>query len=486
MLGLVFPHQCFKEIPAEWKEIWFIRHDIGYGGKQTTVRDFHVARKIFLRAAEKAWISNIKRRYPGVKIRIVDRRAASSGAWKTTDACEAWDPVDHMLEAEIRRRCPKVAILPTPAFLLSAEEAATILGHGAKHSHQGFYGEMRRRTGILMTKEGKPEGGRLRFDDENRERVGAGVKIPDWDREIDARESREAAKWVDEAAEEIKQEGGGIGSWIGTSIFPVSHEDAEKALDRFLRGRLAKFGPYQDAIIEEDDFLFHSVLSAPINAGLLTPTEVLEAAVRYGKAHSSVPLASLEGFVAQILGWREYMRAIYVVHPKPPANRLGHRRRLSMAWYKGTTGLLPVDTAIQRVQENAYLHHIERLMVVGNAMFLCEIQPTEVYRWFMEMFADSYDWVMIGNVFYMSQWGSDAMTTKPYISSSAYLLRMSDYKRGPWADDWDALYWGSIARHAALIRKNYRMAAQVSFWEKKSASDKAAVRRRVSDVLGRL
>jgi deoxyribodipyrimidine photolyase-related protein len=132
------------------------------------------------------------------------------------------------------------------------------------------------------------------------------------------------------------------------------------------------------------------------------------------------------------------------------------------------------------------LHHIERLMVVGNAMFLCEIQPTEVYRWFMEMFADSYDWVMLGNVFYMSQWGSDAMTTKPYISSSAYLLRMSDYKRGPWADDWDALYWGSIASHAALIRKNYRMAAQVSFWEKKSASDKAAVRRRVSDVLGRL
>ena len=124
MLGLVFPHQGFKDIPESWREVLFIRHDIGYGGRYTTVRDFHISRKIFLRAAEKAWISYMRRRHPELRVRVVER----GGKWGTKTACEAWDPVDHMLEAEIRRRCTKVVMLPTPAFLLSAEEAATVTG----------------------------------------------------------------------------------------------------------------------------------------------------------------------------------------------------------------------------------------------------------------------------------------------------------------------------------------------------------------------
>jgi deoxyribodipyrimidine photolyase-related protein len=145
-----------------------------------------------------------------------------------------------------------------------------------------------------------------------------------------------------------------------------------------------------------------------------------------------------------------------------------------------------VDTAIARVKENAYLHHIERLMIVGNAMFLAQIRPAEVYRWFMEMFADSWDWVMVGNVYYMSQWASDAITTKPYISSSAYVLRMSDYGRGDWCGAWDALYWTTIHRHADLIRRNYRMAAQVSFWEKKTAAEKQALQEHAAAALRHL
>ena len=132
------------------------------------------------------------------------------------------------------------------------------------------------------------------------------------------------------------------------------------------------------------------------------------------------------------------------------------------------------------------MHHIERLMVVGNAMFLCQIQPDEVYRWFMEMFADSYDWVMRGNVYYMSQWASDEITTKPYISSSAYLLRMSNYKKGEWSADWDALYWAAVARHAVLIRKNYRLAAQVSFWERKAADVRKQLLERAAAVVKRI
>ncbi len=348
-------------------------------------------------------------------------------------------------------------------------------------THGGFYGEMRRKTGILM-KAGKPEGGKFRFDTENREKIGSGVKLPNWDKEIDERQS----KYVKAAVSEIEKEGnskGQLGEWRGELVFPTTHEGTLTALKRFVRGRLENFGKYQDAIVDDEGLLFHSVLSAPINAGIITPQEVIDEALTW---HGKVPLASLEGFVAQILGWREYMRAVYYKYPKAPSNRLNHNKKLGEAWYKGTTGLLPVDKAIERVNKNAYLHHIERLMVVGNAMFLCEIDPDDVYKWFMEMFADSYDWVMIGNVYYMSQWASDEITTKPYISSSAYLLRMSNYKKGEWCEDWDSLYWAAISKNAALIRKNYRMAAQVSFWEKKAADQRKNLLQKATEVQKRI
>ena len=475
MLGIVFPHQLFAEIPKEWTAIQFVRHDIGYGGKATTVKNFHVARKVFLRAAEAAWLDHVKTKYPKVKVDVRKR----GEAWGTKDACQIWDPVDRMLEAESKKKCPKATLLPTPAFILSKEEATSMLGTKDKLSHAGFYGEMRRKTGILMA-DGKPLGGKLRYDEENREKIPKGAVLPAWDKEVDLRQS----PYIAAAAKEIQSEGPSLGEWVDL-VFPTTHQGAQKALDRFVRTRLAKFGPYEDAIVEDGDFLYHSVLSAVINVGLLTPVEVLETVVAYGKSHK-IPLSSLEGFVAQLLGWREYMRAVYIRFPTAPHDRLGHKRALGPSWYEGTTGLLPVDTAIARVRENAYLHHIERLMIVGNAMFLAQIRPTEVYRWFMEMFADSWDWVMVSNVYYMSQWASDAITTKPYISSSAYVLRMSDYGKGGWCAAWDALYWTTIHRHAALIKKNYRMAAQVSFWEKKSAADKKAIQQQAEAALRHL
>lgn len=469
-LGIVFPHQCFSDIPDSWKEVWFVRHDIGYGGKQTTVRNFHIARKIFLRAAEKAWIALAESK----GLNVVLKKGTT---WATKEFVEIWDPVDHMLLDEIQKRCPNTTILPTPGFLLTAEEALTMLGDGTHDSHQAFYGKMRETFQILM-KGSKPEGGRLRFDTENREALTYDVNIPDWEKELKLRQT----KWISEAAKEVQAEGGGLGTWTGTLAFPTTHETARTALKRFCQQRLKEFGPFQDAIAaEEGDFLFHSVLSAPINAGLLTPAEVIRTILTY---KSKVPLSSLEGFIAQILGWREFMRAVYLKRPIPPPNRLKHSGQLGPAWYKGTTGLLPVDTAIARANEHAYLHHIDRLMVVGNVMFLCEIKPTEVYRWFMELFADSYDWVMIGNVYYMSQWTSDAITTKPYISSSAYIKRMSyGFSKGSWEDNWDALYWNTVQRLAPLIRKNYRMAAQVSFWFRKSDEDKKKLLKNAKEFL---
>jgi deoxyribodipyrimidine photolyase-related protein len=486
MLGIVFPHQCFKQVPEHWTQIWFVRHDIGYGGKQTTVPDFHIQRKIFLRAVEAAWLDGLPARFKrSGAVRIVPRGAPAS-AWATREPCEVWDPVDRMLEAQIRRQCPNAVMLESPAFLLTREEALNTLGDGKHASHHAFYQQMRERTRILMSARGEPLGGALRLDEENRQALPKGATLPDWAAEIKQRQS----KWVAAAAEEVLAEQGRrpiIGEWTGDLVFPTTRSGALAALRRFVGERLAKFGPYQDAMLGLEDtegakhdagaFLFHSVLSAPLNVGLLTPSEVITAALEH---RPRAPLPSLEGFIAQVLGWREFMRAVYVRDPVAPPNRLGHRRSLSPAWFGGAAGvgLKPLDDTVARVSRHAYLHHIDRLMIVGNAMFLMKIKPDEVYRWFMTMFADSWDWVMIGNVYYMSQWCSDAITTKPYISSSAYVRRMS---RGweeddVWGPAWDALYWSTVDRLGPLLRRNYRMAAQVAVWERKSAAEKAAIK----------
>jgi deoxyribodipyrimidine photolyase-related protein len=460
-IGLVFPHQCFdpKHIPKHWKSIRFIRHDIAYGGPNTTVSTFHIARKVYFRAIEAAWMDVMHKKRPQVKIEIIDRHKK----WYTTDNCECWDPVDKMIETEIKKHCKNTVILDTPSFILTGEQAVNIIKPDDKHAV--FYAAIRRQTGILMTDTGKPEGGKWRYDTDNRNPVKKNTVLPNWKKEIDSRQS----KYVEAAYNAVKKEKS-LGEWTGQLIFPTTHDGAYDALKRFVKQRLEHFGEYQDAIIKDDNPLFHSVLSGPLNSGLLTPQDVIEEALKY---KGKVSLSDLEGFIAQVIGWREFMRTVYVQSDgTPPKNRLKHGRHLGQQWYNGTTHLDPVDAAIARANKWGYLHHIERLMVVGNAMFLCDIKPQEVYKWFMELFIDSFDWVMYGNVYYMSQWLSNDITTKPYISSSAYILRMSDYKKGEWSAIWDALYWRQIGEHGDVLRKNYRMAAQVAFWEKKTAADK--------------
>jgi len=208
--------------------------------------------------------------------------------------------------------------------------------------------------------------------------------------------------------------------------------------------------------------LFHSVLTPALNTGLISPQEVVDAAIARSE---QVPLNSLEGFVRQIVGWREYMRGVY--------RRFGRRQRTSNFWqhtqsmpsamYRGTTGIEPVDTIIRRVLKHAYCHHIERLMILGNFMLLCEIHPDAIYQWFMELFIDSYDWVMVPNVYGMSQHADGGLiTTKPYISGSGYVLKMSRFGKGPWCPIWDALYWRFINKHREFFGSNPRMSIMVA------------------------
>ncbi len=195
---------------------------------------------------------------------------------------------------------------------------------------------------------------------------------------------------------------------------------------------------------------------------------MVDEALRYSGEYG-VPLHTAEGFIRQIIGWREFVRAVYLIEARRQRTThfWGHRRKLPAFFYRGGSGIGPLDDAIARLLEHAYLHHIERLMVIGNFTLLCGIDPDEVYRWFMEMFIDSYDWVMVPNVYGLSQYADGGlMTTKPYISSSHYIRKMSDYPRGEWCRVWDALYWRFIKRNRRFFAENPRMSVMVRQIEK--------------------
>jgi deoxyribodipyrimidine photolyase-related protein len=190
----------------------------------------------------------------------------------------------------------------------------------------------------------------------------------------------------------------------------------------------------------------------------------LDAAVDY-----NTPLNSLEGFIRQIVGWREFIRAVYEREGRAQRtkNYWGFTRKIPPAFWKGTTGVEPVDIVIQKVLQNGYTHHIERLMVLGNFMLLCEFDPGEVYRWFMEMFVDAYDWVMVPNTYGVICFADGGlMTTKPYISGSNYLLKMGTWKKGPWQEVWDALFWRFMFMHQDFFNQNPRLSMLLRMFEK--------------------
>lgn len=219
-------------------------------------------------------------------------------------------------------------------------------------------------------------------------------------------------------------------------IFPISHKVANNWITHFIKYKLNNFGKYQDAIIKENNFLFHSLLSTSINIGLLNPIDVANKILK-----EKVKMNNIEGFIRQLF-WREYQRYCYIYFNFTNKSYFPYTiNKLSKEWYNGTTGIKPIDVCINNAFNNGYLHHIERLMVVGNFMVLSNINPKAGHQWFMEFSCDSYEWVMAQNVYDMVFFVSGGKTMRrPYISSSNYVLKMSNYKKEDWCDIWDEKY----------------------------------------------
>lgn len=324
-----------------------------------------------------------------------------------------------------------------------------------------FYIFQRKRLGLLLESDSQPLGGKWSFDSENRKKLPKNIEIP---KPFVFRQDSYVKEAIEHVNKYFKNNPGSAEDFN----YPISHLQAQHLLENFLNTKFELFGRYEDAISKHETVLFHSMLSAPLNIGLLSPEEVVRQALGF---KDKVPLASLEGFIRQIIGWREFMRAVYEIKGSEirNSNSLSHNAKLPLSWYTGKTGIEPIDDTIQKILKSAYCHHIERLMLLGNFMLLSQIHPHDVYGWFMDMFIDAYDWVMVPNVYSMSQFSDGGtITTKPYFSSSNYVLKMSDYKKAEWCGIWDALFYNFLDVHRKVIDKNIRLKVLLKHLDKMS------------------
>lgn len=489
-VSLVFPHQIFKVSPLlrEKNPVYLVEEFLFF--KQYP---FHKQKIAFHRATMKAYEAYLKSR--AIKVAYIEateeisdiRHLVPELKQRGIDHIDFVDPVDDWLHKRILRSCEEcgvsMTIFDSPSFLNTQEELAGFFRVDKKKYHQTtFYTEQRKKRKVLMESDGKPVGGKWTYDTENRKKYPAKktppfVQFPDVDAHY-----REAKAYVETHFSDH------LGSLTEQSLYPTNFETTEVWLQSFFEQRFAEFGVYEDAIVAENSILNHSVLSPMLNVGLVTPMEVLRKSLAYAEEHE-IPLNSTEGFVRQIMGWREFIRGIYQARgsEERTLNYWGFTRKIPSSFYKGTTGIYPIDQTLKKILETGYCHHIERLMVLGNFMMLCEFDPDEVYRWFMELFIDAYDWVMVPNVYGMSQFADGGlMATKPYISGSNYLMKMSNYKKAEWQATWDGLFWRFMDTHRSFFLKNPRLGMLVRMFDKMPPEKKETHLVNATNYLNRL
>lgn len=349
-----------------------------------------------------------------------------------------FDPIDYLSNIKPEK------ILESPNFLLTKSQLENFRNKSAGFFFSSFYKWAKKRIDVIPDVKSQ--------DKYNREPIPkSGVKnIPEkYITKPDTAAVKTAINYLN--SKHIFAEN--YGSYDDFD-YPISHKSAEQELKHFLNTKLQCFGKYQDAINKNNYSMYHSVLSAAINIGLLQPSYIIEKLCKY---QNKVPLSSYEGYIRQLI-WREYQRYCYIYFKLPAKFNFSNNKMLTKPWYNGTLGIPPLDDAIKSAFKTGYLHHILRLMVVGNYMNLSGIKPVEGHRWFMEFSCDSYLWVMHQNVFEMVFFVAGKTMRKPYLSSSNYIIKMSNYDADPaWTDIWDYKYRKFILSNESIM-KSYKWA----------------------------
>jgi len=384
-----------------------------------------------------------------------------------------YNPIDHKMLAKLVKKIPKATMIDNLNFLMTPKEIAEnkdIFYKNGKYYHDKFYKLQRHKLDILLDDNNKPIGNKYSYDTENRNNITKDVKIPKIKAIKKDKYYHDAKQYIDK---HFESNYGETEEWI----YPIDTKNAIKFFDRFMKERIDKFGKYEDASDKDNTYLFHSVISPMMNIGILPDSTVIKLFKKfYNKNKSKIinNITSYEGFIRQVIGWRNYVYAIYLLEPDLyNMNHLKHHNKLSDRYWTGDTEIEPIDIIIGKIRKYAYVHHIERLMHAGLWFLINEIDPKEVHRIFMEWTIDAYDWVMVPNVMGMSQYADGGkMMTRIYLASSNYIIKMSNIKKGAWCVGWDALYYRFISRHRKILKHNYATSRQVKHWDNKSDNEK--------------
>ena len=472
-ISIIFPNQLFQNNPLLSCDcdILLLEDSLFFGNDKYYKYVFHKNKLILLKASMYSYKEYLKQQ--GKRVLYIENKASYS----TTDYLSKYlknkyrlinvvNPHDYLIMRRLKKFCEKLKIkinvFESPMFITNYQMRKSFLGNSKKPLMMRFYENQRKEQKILINSDQSPIGGKWSFDEQNRKKLTNNILVPELKRLSKNRFVLAAEKIIEE--KEFKYRGNGE-----YFLYPSTFKEANEWLNEFLEQRFLLFGDYEDAISKNNQFLWHSLLSPILNVGLLTPMEIVQKAILFSEKNN-IPINSLEGFIRQVIGWREFMSLVY--------EKYGTKMRTKNFWnfeyksipksfYDATTGIEPIDNVIKNVLQFGYCHHIERLMILGNFMLLCRIHPDKVYKWFMEMFIDSYDWVMVPNVYGMSQFSDGGIfSTKPYISSSNYIKKMSDYKNGDWVNIWDGLFWKFIKDHENFFRKQYRLSMLVRNMDK--------------------
>ena len=424
--------------------------------------------------------------FDGEIVRAATRNAATgivtveAGEWRVLAMQQRWGALTGL----------SCSILADDRFIDTRADFADWTQGRKRFVMEDYYRLLRRRTGLLMDGT-NPAGGMWNFDSENRKAPKKGMAYP--------APPHFTPDVITKAV--LALVAARFGHHFG-DLLPFGHAvtraQALACLDDFIAHRLSQFGDYQDAMVAGQDHMFHSQLSPLINAGLLLPLEVCRAAEAAYRA-GDVPINAAEGFIRQILGWREYVRGMHWICGPDYAgrNHLGATRDLPAFYWTGDTDLRCLSQAIGATRRHAHAHHIQRLMVIGNFAMLIGVDPHQVHEWFLAVYDDAYEWVETPNVIGMSQFADGGvMATKPYAAGGAYINRMSDYcsgcrykvkdRTGPDACPFNSLYWDFLARHRDLLGKNHRLLRMYDGWDRFAPAEQTAIRAQAAGFLARL
>jgi len=468
-IGIVFPHQLFEQnvLIANCDTIYLVEEWLFF--KQY---NFHKQKIAFHRASMKFYESYLlSQNKKVVYISAIEENAdvrkliphlKSIGI----DTLEYIDTTDYWLEKRINKAANASGLQfiqhSSSLFINSSADLKSFFATRKTMFQTDFYKHQRIKHRVLIDHQEKPIGGKWSFDEENRLKYPKGKLPPTVHFPIINPFYKEAINYTE------KHFPNNYGKLNEEFVYPTTFEESKAWLKAFFETRFGDFGAYEDAIVVKETILHHSLIAPLINVGLLSAQLVVDEALVFA-SENSIPVNSLEGFIRQIIGWREFIRAVYELKgtEERTKNYWGFTRKIPKSFWDGTTGIEPIDSTIKKVLETGYCHHIERLMVLGNFMLLCEFDPNEVYRWFMELFIDAYDWVMVPNVYGMSQFADGGiMSTKPYISGSNYLMKMSNFSKGDWQPIWDGLFWNFMHKQRAFFLQNPRLGMLVNTFDK--------------------